>query len=88
MSHEVCFAAIDTLRRSHAATVGRLEAENAQLRELLTMYNLGGWMDSERLIRERDALAREVRYLRHYGNKDCTHMADEAMARGDMESPP
>lgn len=31
------------------------------------------------------ALKREVRYLRHYGNKDCTAMADEAMARGDLE---
>jgi hypothetical protein len=31
------------------------------------------------------ALRREVRYLRHYGNKDCTRMADEAMARNELE---
>lgn len=41
------------------------------------------------IVKERDrqikALIREVRYLRHYGNKDCTHMADAAMARGDLE---
>lgn len=29
-------------------------AEIAQLRELLNVYNLGGWTDSERLIKERD----------------------------------
>jgi hypothetical protein len=35
---------------------------------------------------EIERLRREVQYLRHYGNKDCTHMADEAMKRGDMDS--
>lgn len=29
---------------------------------------------------------REIKYLRHYGNKDCTAMADEAMETGAMES--
>ena len=32
------------------------------------------------------ALEREVRYLRTYGNKDCTGMADEAMQRGELGS--
>jgi hypothetical protein len=32
-----------------------------------------------------ERLNREVRYLRHYGNKDCTHMADQAMANGELE---
>ena len=30
-------------------------------------------------------LRREVEYLRHYGNKSCTAMADEALERGDMD---
>lgn len=34
------------------------------------------------------ALAREVRYLRTYGNKDCTAMADAAMARGELDEAP
>lgn len=36
----------------------------------------------------RDALlaqAREIKYLRHYGNKDCTAMADEAMEKGELD---
>ena len=37
-----------------------LRREETVLRELLTMYNLGGWMDSERLIKERDRLRREL----------------------------
>lgn len=37
------------------------KAENEQLRELLNTYNLGGWMDSERLIKDRDALAERVK---------------------------
>lgn len=31
-------------------------------------------------------LRKEVRYLRHYGNKDCTTMADDAMRRGELDS--
>lgn len=31
-------------------------------------------------------LAREVRYLRHYGNRDCMAMADDAMARGELDT--
>lgn len=34
-----------------------------------------------------DELEREVRYLRHYGNKDCTHMADAAMERHELSEP-
>lgn len=39
----------------------------------------------ERKMNELDRLRREVRYLRHYGNKDCTAMADEAMGKGELE---
>jgi hypothetical protein len=31
------------------------------------------------------ALKREVKYLRQYGNKDCTAMADKAMEDGEMD---
>lgn len=31
---------------------------------------------------------REIRYLRLYGNKDCTAMADEAMAAGELDEAP
>ena len=30
-------------------------------------------------------LRKEIEYLRHYGNKDCTAMADEAMEEGRMD---
>lgn len=39
----------------------------------------------EAAIEEIERLNREIRYLRHYGNKDCTHMADRAMADGAMD---
>ena len=32
------------------------------------------------------ALRKEVRYLRTYGNKDCTAMADAAMQRNELDS--
>ena len=32
-----------------------------------------------------EQLEREIKYLRHYGNKDCTWQADEAMKIGAME---
>jgi hypothetical protein len=38
--------------------------------------------DGKGRIRE---LEREVRYLRHYGNKDCVAMAEEAMAKSELE---
>ena len=38
-----------------------------------------------RMERAVDALEREVRYLRQYGNKDCTAMADDAMERNELE---
>lgn len=41
------------------------------------------------LYREQEAeiakLEREIKYLRHYGNKDCTAMAEEAMKNREME---
>ncbi len=33
-----------------------------------------------------DKLEREIRYLRCYGNKDCTAMADEAMELGTLDT--
>lgn len=32
-------------------------------------------------------LRQEIEYLRHYGNKDCTAQADEAMANDPMFTP-
>jgi len=40
------------------------DAEVAQLRELLNCYNLGGWTDSARLIKERDQLRTELEAAR------------------------
>ena len=34
-----------------------------------------------------DDLEREIRYLRAYGNKDCTAMADFGMTINSLESP-
>lgn len=39
----------------------------------------------QRLVNEAAALRREVRYLRAYGNKDCTKMAEDAMERRELE---
>jgi hypothetical protein len=36
-------------------------------------------------MNELDSLKREIRYLRHYGNTDCTAMADEAMEKDELE---
>jgi hypothetical protein len=44
------------LRRELAAA----RAEAGQLRELLNVYNLGGWTDAERLLKERDAARAEL----------------------------
>jgi hypothetical protein len=38
-------------------------ADASALRELLNTYNLGGWMDSERLLKERDAALARVAEL-------------------------
>ena len=35
---------------------------------------------------EIERLQREIRYLRQYGNKDCTHMADAAMENNELEN--
>jgi hypothetical protein len=40
------------------------------------------WADGQGGV---ERLRREIRYLRSYGNKDCTALADEAMARDEME---
>ncbi len=36
----------------------------AQVRELMNVYNAGGWTDADRLMKERDALRAEVERLR------------------------
>ena len=46
-----------------------LQADNAALRERLNLYNLGGWTDAERLMKERDDLradAERYRALKHH----------------------
>lgn len=40
-----------------------LQAENAAIRELMNIYNLGGWTDSLALIKERDALQAKLTAL-------------------------
>jgi hypothetical protein len=42
--------------------------------------------DASRKNEER--LLREIKYLRQYGNKDCTYMAEQAMAAGTMDVTP
>jgi len=66
---------VERLRHAHS----KLDAENesllnscAQLRELLNAYNLGGWMDSERLIKERD----EARQQLAEANKEWRRCAE------------
>ena len=39
----------------------------------------------EKADAEIERLRREIVYLRHYGNKDCTHMADAAMEESELE---
>lgn len=48
----------------YAAALREQAGEIAQLRELLNLYNLGGWTDAERLMKERDALRAENESLR------------------------
>lgn len=50
--HGECAAEIHRLQ----AQVEALTAENAQIRELMNLYNLGGWTDSLTLMQERDNL--------------------------------
>lgn len=52
-------------------TIETLRAENAQLRELLNVYNLGGWMDSLSLIKERDALRARLDQYKKCTYPDC-----------------
>lgn len=47
--------------------------------------------DKVKVIAHKDHLAivaeleKEIRYLRHYGNKDCTYMAEEAMEKNELD---
>lgn len=47
--------------------IERLQSEVAALRELMNVYNLGGWTDSERLMRERNEARAELAALRADG---------------------
>lgn len=37
-------------------------------------------------LAEIERLSQEVRYLRHYGNKDCTAMADAAIKSNELDA--
>lgn len=54
----------ERLRDDTLAALREQAGEIAQLRELLNLYNLGGWTDAERLMKERDALRAENESLR------------------------
>jgi hypothetical protein len=56
----------DIERELAAVTRERDEArmDAAQVRELMNVYNAGGWTDADRLMKERDALRAEVERLR------------------------
>jgi chromosome segregation ATPase len=48
----------------------------AQVRELMNVYNAGGWTDADRLMKERDALRAEVERLRRkWGGKRMVFQA-------------
>jgi hypothetical protein len=58
------------------------------------VYNYQWWNDASDAARMKEFFwqqlqlenaRRELRYLRHYGNKDCTHMAEEAMRKRELE---
>jgi hypothetical protein len=75
-----------TVGEEAADVIDTLRAENGQLRELLNLYNLGGWMDSERLIKERDTLrelvreaAPYIRTMRSGGMADWTERAEKEL---------
>lgn len=52
------------------------DAEVAQLRELLNCYNLGGWTDSARLIKERDQLREQIKMLQEALEKAYTQIEE------------
>lgn len=75
----------------HASTRGGLMCAmypNTDRRaDLQPLYDQAALDAAVAAERERCAkLEREIRYLRHYGNKDCPHMADVAIKRGDLEA--
>lgn len=66
-----------------AAAQAQLCAENELSRRMASAA-----MEAGQLRGRLAQLEREVEYLRHYGNKDCTAMADKAMADGTMDDTP
>jgi hypothetical protein len=61
--------------------VGECIVEIRRLREALGLESAYLQACRDELHR----LTREVKYLRHYGNKDCTALADEAMCNSDLD---
>jgi len=49
------------------------DAEIGRLRELLNTYNIGGWTDSERLIKQRDALRAALVWMYNQGYQAGHH---------------
>ena len=64
------------------AQITALQAEGDELRRLLDAWKHEASADLVVIA----ALRKEVRYLRQYGNKDCTAMADDAMRRDELDS--
>ena len=68
--------------------IRNLELEVERLtQERDAQYDLNVSMVAKHAAQEAEIekLNREIRYLRHYGNKDCTHMAEQAIANGEMD---
>mgnify|MGYP000635539656 CR=1 FL=1 len=65
--------ALQLVERGMQSVIDELKTENAQIRELMNCYNLGWWMDSLRLIKERDALSK----LADKWNFECDELRED-----------
>lgn len=74
---EALFGMVDSLRSQLDAE----RAENRQIRELMNTYNLGGWTDSERLIKERDAERAAQEKLRELVGEIMPYLSWEYMQK-------
>lgn len=54
--------------------------------EALTLANADKQACLKKAIARVQELHEEIRYLRHYGNKDCTAMADAARERKELDT--
>lgn len=71
----------DFSRESAAEELKQVYAECAALRELLNCYNLGGWMDSERLMAERDAAREDAKRYMVNGAALIKRLCDKCLSR-------